>query len=154
MNKVIIIVEGDEVEIEKLKYYLNNRNIKVKHKTNEIYKKSVVTSLLHNLGVPSNIKGYRYIVKAIKLIIIKREKNMTRVYKELADIYNTKVSNIESSIRYAIEISWHRGDIDLIERLFGYSINISKVKPTNTEYLATIVESIIINDFKAISFDK
>ena len=79
---------------------------------------------------------------------------MTRVYKELADIYNTKVSNIESSIRYAIEISWHRGDIDLIERLFGYSINISKVKPTNTEYLATIVESIIINDFKAISFDK
>ena len=156
MNKIrILVVEGNEFQIKILENYLNeNKNIEIKQITQEYYKKNIIKDLLHNLGVPSNLKGYTYIVKAIELLIIKKEKNLSKIYKEISIQYNTKISNIESSIRYAIEISWNRGDIDLIDKIFGYSIDISRVKPTNTEYITSIVEIIINNDYKVILFDK
>ena len=156
MNKIrILVVEGDEVQIKILENYLNeNKNIEIKQITQEYYKKNIIKDLLHNLGVPSNLKGYWYIIKAIELLIIKKENNLSNIYKEISIQYNTKISNIESSIRYAIEISWNRGDIDLIDKIFGYSIDISRVKPTNTEYITSIVEIIINNDYKVILFDK
>ena len=156
MNKIrILVVEGDEFQIKILENYLNeNKNIEIKQITQEYYKKNIIKDLLHNLGVPSNLKGYWYIIKAIELLIIKKENNLSNIYKEISIQYNTKISNIESSIRYAIEISWNRGDIDLIDKIFGYSIDISRVKPTNTEYITSIVEIIINNDYKVILFDK
>ena len=156
MNKIrILVVEGDEFQIKILEKYLNEKkNIEIKQITQEYYKKNIIKDLLHNLGVPSNLKGYWYIIKAIELLIIKKENNLSNIYKEISIQYNTKISNIESSIRYAIEISWNRGDIDLIDKIFGYSIDISRVKPTNTEYITSIVEIIINNDYKVILFDK
>lgn len=156
MNKIrILVVEGNEFQIKILENYLNeNKNIEIKQITQEYYKKNIIKDLLHNLGVPSNLKGYWYIIKAIELLIIKKENNLSNIYKEISIQYNTKISNIESSIRYAIEISWNRGDIDLIDKIFGYSIDISRVKPTNTEYITSIVEIIINNDYKVILFDK
>jgi len=156
MNKIkILIVEGDEVQIEILENYLcDNNDINIKHITAETYKKYLIINLLHNLGVPSNINGYGYIRKAIELIISKEENNMNKIYKEIANEFNTKASNVESSIRYAIEISWNRGDIELINKIFGYSIDICKVKPTNTEYLTSIKEIIISNEYKIVSIDK
>lgn len=156
MNKIrILVVEGDEFQIKILENYLNeNNNIEIKQITQEYYKKNIIKDLLHNLGVPSNLKGYWYIIKAIELLIIKKENNLSNIYKEISKQYNTKISNIESSIRYAIEISWNRGDIELIDKIFGYSIDLSRVKPTNTEYITSIAEIIINNDYKVISFDK
>lgn len=156
MNKIrILVVEGDEVQIKILENYLNkNNNIEIKQITEDYYKKNVIKDLLHNLGVPSNLKGYWYIIKAIELLIIKKENKLSNIYKEISNQYNTKISNIESSIRYAIEISWNRGDTELIDKIFGYSIDLSRVKPTNTEYITSIAEIIINNDYKVISFDK
>lgn len=156
MNKIrILVVEGDEVQIKILENYLNkNNNIEIKQITEDYYKKNVIKDLLHNLGVPSNLKGYWYIIKAIELLIMKKDNKLSNIYKEISNQYNTKISNIESSIRYAIEISWNRGDTELIDKIFGYSIDLSRVKPTNTEYITSIAEIIINNDYKVISFDK
>lgn len=156
MDKIrIFIVEGDEFQIKILEDYLcENDNIEIKRISSNTNKKNIITDLLHNLGVPSNIKGYEYIVKAVELIINSRNNKMIELYKSIAKIYNTKSTNIESSIRYAIEISWNRGDINLINSIFGYSIDSSKVKPTNTEYLTTLSECIINKEIKSITIDK
>lgn len=147
MNKIkILIVEGDEIQIREFEEYLaDNNNIEIKHIAIDIYKKEVIIKLLHNLGISSNINGYKYIFKAIELLIKEDEKNISKLYKLIAMSYNTKASNVESSIRYAIERSWNRGNIELINKIFGYSIDISKVKPTNTEYLSSVKEVIINN---------
>ena len=156
MNKLkILIVEGDEVQIRKFVNYLDdNKNIEIKYLTIDTYKKKTITNLLHNLGISSNINGYKYIIKAIELLIKNDEKNISKLYKNIAASYNTKVSNIESSIRYAIDRSWNRGNIELINNIFGYSIDISKVKPTNTEYLTSIKDIIINDNYRINKFDK
>lgn len=156
MNKLkILIVEGDEVQIRKFVNYLDdNKNIEIKYLTIDTYKKKTITNLLHNLGISSNINGYKYIIKAIELLIKNDEKNISKLYKNIAASYNTKVSNIESSIRYAIDRSWNRGNIELINNIFGYSIDISKVKPTNTEYLTSIKDIIVNDDYRINKFDK
>ena len=156
MNKLkILIVEGDEVQIRKFVNYLDdNKNIEIKYLTIDTYKKKTITNLLHNLGISSNINGYKYIIKAIELLIKNDEKNISKLYKNIAASYNTKVSNIESSIRYAIDRSWNRGNIELINNIFGYSIDISKVKPTNTEYLTSIKDIIVNDNYRINKFDK
>lgn len=107
--------------------------------------KKVLADFLHSLGFPSHLKGYQYIREAILLVLEKPELslNITRcLYQVLGDNFNTSKENIERSIRHAIEISWNRGDIDLIDKVFGRSIDINKSKPTNLEYITTLVDFI------------
>lgn len=122
---------------------MNIKNIKgsIVDKNKELQTK--VTNMLHSLGVPSHIKGYEYIREGVGLMYdnpsmlgaITKE-----MYPEIAVKYNTTSSRVERAIRHAIEVSWSRGDYDLMEEVFGHSVDYDRSKPTNSEFIATIAD--------------
>ncbi len=110
-----------------------------------------ITNLLHSLGVPSHIKGYQYIRDSI----IKMYENpdligaiTKELYPSIAAKYETTPSRVERAIRHAIEISWNRGDYDLMDEIFGHSVDFDKSKPTNSEFIATIADKLRIEKRK------
>ena len=104
-----------------------------------------VTKLLHELGVPSHIKGYQYIREGILLLYNNPEiiGGITKeLYPEIASKYDTSVSRVERAIRHAIEVSWNRGNLDLMEEIFGHSVDYDKAKPTNSEFIVTVADKL------------
>lgn len=101
-----------------------------------------LVSLLHSLGISSNLNGYEYIKVAIALRLDHHNKSTVGIYREIANIYEVRPSNVERAIRYAVETGFIRGNHELIESLFGYSFDESKGKATNSEFIATIAEHI------------
>lgn len=127
-NKIIDYTKSNKEEV------INYNNIKLK-----------LTKLLHELGVPSHIKGYEYIREGI----IKLYKDPSiiggitkELYPEIANKYDTSVSRVERAIRHAIEVSWNRGNIDLMEEIFGHSVDIDRAKPTNSEFIVTLADKL------------
>lgn len=109
---------------------------------------AIVTDLLHTLGVPSHLRGFRYIRDGILLIYNSNHPipYITKeIYPELSRKYDTTPSRIERAIRNAIEVSWNRGDVDLMDELFGNSLNLNRDKPSNAEYLSTISDRLKVN---------
>ena len=110
-----------------------------------------VTKILHELGIPSNIKGYQYIREGILLVYeypsmvggITKE-----LYPEIAKKFDTNVSRVERAIRHSIEVSWNRGDWELMEDIFGHSVDIDKAKPTNSEFIVTIADKLRLDMIK------
>ena len=117
-------------------------------KTLDLYHNNLqisVTKILHELGVPSHIKGYQYIREGILLIYNNPEiiGGITKeLYPEIANKYDTTVSRVERAIRHAIEVSWNRGDWELMEEIFGHSVDIDKAKPTNSEFIVTVADKL------------
>lgn len=110
-----------------------------------------ITKILHELGIPSHIKGYQYIREAIQVIYDKPELigGITKeLYPELAGTFDTTVSRVERAIRHAIEVSWNRGNWDLMEEIFGHSVDIDKAKPTNSEFIVTIADKLRLENLK------
>ena len=110
-----------------------------------------VTKILHDLGIPSNIKGYSYIRDAITLVYNNPELigGITKeLYPEIGKKYNISITRVERSIRHAIEVSWNRGDWDLMEEIFGHSVDIDKAKPTNSEFIVTIADKLKLDTLK------
>ena len=105
--------------------------------------------LLHELGVPSHIKGYQYMKEGIK-IIYHNEITAKELYNKIAKTFHSTTSSVERAIRHAIEISWNRGNYEVMEEIFGYSIDLDKAKPTNREYLITITDKIKLDYHKPI----
>lgn len=107
--------------------------------------KVCVTKLLHELGVPSHIKGYQYIRDSILILYDNPDiiGGITKeLYPEIANRFNTSVSRVERAIRHAIEVSWNRGNIDLMEEIFGHSVDYDKAKPTNSEFIVTVADKL------------
>ena len=105
----------------------------------------IISKLLHNLGIPSHIKGYQYIRESIYLIYQNPELigGITKeIYPEIAMKYDTTSSRVERAIRHAIEVSWNRGDYELMEEIFGHSVDYDRAKPTNSEFIVTIADKI------------
>ncbi len=128
------IIELCNVSKDKKILNLNHSNLQIS-----------ITKILHELGIPSHIKGYQYIRDGISIIYNKPEVvgGITKeLYPELADRYNTTISRVERAIRHAIEISWNRGDIDAMEEIFGHSVDIDRSKPTNSEFIVTIADKL------------
>lgn len=100
----------------------------------------IVTETIHNLGVPAHIKGYHYLRTAIISAINKQHiDSITKtLYPEVANAYSTTASRVERAIRHAIEVAWDRGNSDVINSFFGYTVNSYKGKPTNYEFIALI----------------
>ena len=128
---------------------LDERIIDLFHESEEIkyqdnYSIEVeVSSLLHDLGIPSHVRGYKYIREGIMMIYTSKEvvNLVTKdIYPEIANRYNTTSSRVERAIRHAIEISWIRGDLKIMEDIFGNSIDFERSKPTNSEFLTTIAD--------------
>lgn len=106
-----------------------------------------VTNTIHELGVPSHIKGYAYIKEAIMMVIEDREclSGVTKIlYPSIAKKYQTTPSRVERAIRHAIEVSWSRGNLDFINKIFKYTVNSNKGKPTNSEFIALVSEVVKI----------
>lgn len=107
--------------------------------------KQAITTLLHSLGIPSHIKGYMYIRDGIDLMYNKPSMigAITKeLYPEIAEKYDTTTSRVERAIRHAIEVSWSRGDYDLMEEIFGHSVDYDRAKPTNSEFIATLADKL------------
>jgi two-component system response regulator (stage 0 sporulation protein A) len=104
-----------------------------------------VSDIMHQIGVPAHIKGYQYLREAIILSVndIEMMHSVTKVlYPTVAKIFNTTPSRVERAIRHAIEVAWDRGDVDVLSAYFGYTIQNSRGKPTNSEFIAMISDKL------------
>lgn len=106
---------------------------------------TIVTEIILTLGVPAHVKGYHYIRQSIMLCTGDSAmiNSVTKLlYPTVAKIYQTTASRVERAIRHAIEIAWDRGDVDILNAYFGYTINVGRGKPTNSEFIAMIADKI------------
>lgn len=104
-----------------------------------------ITSVIHEIGVPAHIKGYLYLREAISMVYndIELLGSITKVlYPDIAKKFNTTASRVERAIRHAIEVAWSRGNVESISSLFGYTISMSKAKPTNSEFIAMVADKL------------
>ncbi len=113
-----------------------------------------VLNILKSAGVPTSMKGHRYLLVAIKEACIKPSllDYITKLlYPAVAKICSSIPATVERGIRHVIEVAWNRGDIDLLNDIFGYTINPKRGKPTNSEFIAMIAEHIRLNYSELIS---
>ncbi len=104
---------------------------------------STVTSIIHEIGVPAHIKGYQYLREAIIIAVNDMDviNAVTKVlYPEVAKHFGTTASRVERAIRHAIEVAWDRGDLETLQKYFGYTVSNAKGKPTNSEFIAMIAD--------------
>ena len=104
---------------------------------------STVTSIIHEIGVPAHIKGYQYLRESILIAVKDMDviNAVTKVlYPEVAKRYGTTASRVERAIRHAIEVAWDRGDLETLQKYFGYTVSNTKGKPTNSEFIAMIAD--------------
>ncbi|HEX3032189.1 MAG TPA: sporulation transcription factor Spo0A [Bacillota bacterium] len=107
-----------------------------------------VTNIIHEMGVPAHIKGYQYLRDAI-LMVIDEVSLLGAVTKELYPMiaikYSTTPSRVERAIRHAIELAWDRGNVEMMNKFFGYTINLERGKPTNSEFIAMVADKLRIS---------
>lgn len=104
---------------------------------------TLVTNVIHEIGVPAHIKGYQYLREAIIIAVGDMDviNAITKVlYPQVAKTFSTTPSRVERAIRHAIEVAWDRGDLDTLQRFFGYTVSNTKGKPTNSEFIALIAD--------------
>ena len=102
-----------------------------------------ITAIIHEIGVPAHIKGYQYLREAIMITVQDMDviNAVTKVlYPEVAKRFCTTPSRVERAIRHAIEVAWDRGDLETLQKYFGYTVNSAKGKPTNSEFIAMIAD--------------
>jgi len=141
IEKRIIEVVNNEEPIEVLENKENNIQM-------------AISKLLHSLGVPSHIKGYQYIRESIYMMYTSKEMigGITKeIYPEIALRFDTTASRVERAIRHAIEVSWSRGDYELMEEIFGHSVDYDRAKPTNSEFIATLADRLKIDQNLVLS---
>ncbi len=105
----------------------------------------VITEILHQIGVPAHIKGYQYVREAIRLTVENPEmlNSVTKIlYPTVAKNFKSTSSRVERAIRHAIEVAWDRGDVEVLNSYFGYTIQSQRGKPTNSEFVAMISDKI------------
>ena len=111
-----------------------------------------VTAIIHEIGVPAHIKGYQYLREAIMIAVNDMDviNAVTKVlYPEVARRFDTTASRVERAIRHAIEVAWDRGDIEVLQKYFGYTVSNIKGKPTNSEFIAMIADSLTLHQKQA-----
>lgn len=106
---------------------------------------ALVTNIIHEVGVPAHIKGYQYLREAIIMVIndIEVINQITKsLYPQIARKFGTTASRVERAIRHAIEVAWGRGEQEVVQSIFGYTISAAKGKPTNSEFIAMIADKL------------
>ena len=109
--------------------------------------KNLVPSVIHEIGVPAHIKGYQYLREAIIIAVNDMEviNAVTKVlYPAVAKRFGTTPSRVERAIRHAIEVAWDRGDLETLQKYFGYTVSNAKGKPTNSEFIAMIADRLVL----------
>ena len=104
-----------------------------------------ISSVFISIGIPAHIKGYHFLREAVKMVV-ENPDSINRITKELypgiARRFGTSASKVERAIRHAIEVAWDRGDLDTLQRFFGYTVSNTKGKPTNSEFIALIADKL------------
>jgi len=131
---------------EKIRQTVNNATTFDSQFSNMFYDlEGQVTRIIHQVGVPAHIKGYQYLRHAI-ITVVKDNKVINEVtktlYPSVAKEFDTTSSRVERAIRHAIEVAWDRGDVDMLNSFFGYTIQNTKGKPTNSEFIAMIADKL------------
>lgn len=111
----------------------------------EVNLENRVTDMIHEIGIPAHIKGYHYLRDAIMMAVEDMDvlNAITKVlYPTVAKQHQTTASRVERAIRHAIEVAWSRGKLDTLDELFGYTVSNGKGKPTNSEFIALIADTI------------
>ena len=114
---------------------------------------ATVTDIIHEIGVPAHIKGYQYLREAIIITINDMDviNAVTKVlYPAVAKKYSTTPSRVERAIRHAIEVAWDRGDLETLQKFFGYTVSNIKGKPTNSEFIAMIADHLSLKKRAAL----
>ena len=117
----------------------------VQRRTDKVSIETLVTNIIHEIGVPAHIKGYQYLREAIIIAVNDMDviNAITKVlYPEVAKNFGTTPSRVERAIRHAIEVAWDRGDLDTLQKFFGYTVSNTKGKPTNSEFIALIADKL------------
>lgn len=130
-----------------------NENV-VQEETKDNKIELAISKLLHSLGIPSHIRGYQYIRESIYMMYQNPDMigGITKcIYPEIASRFDTTASRVERAIRHAIEVSWARGDYDVMEELFGHSVDYDRSKPTNSEFIATLADNLRLNNNYVLS---
>ena len=124
-----------------------NQMCGVEQKANDVPEETAlecaVTEIIHQVGIPAHIKGYHYLRTAIMLSVNNDEmiNSITKLlYPTVAKMYQTTSSRVERAIRHAIEIAWDRGNVDVLEKIFSYTVHTTRGKPTNSEFIALIAD--------------
>ena len=120
-----------------------NTDALIERTTRSITVESEVTEIIHEIGVPAHIKGYHYLRNSILLSIENSEmiESVTKLlYPTVAKLHKTTSSRVERAIRHAIEVAWDRGNIEVLNSYFGYTIHNGRGKPTNSEFVAMIAD--------------
>lgn len=116
--------------------------------TTDIQLEMLVTDIIHQIGVPAHIKGYHYLRDAIMMSVKNNDmiNSVTKIlYPTVAKKHSTTSSRVERAIRHAIEVAWDRGDIDVLNSYFGFTVQNNRGKPTNSEFIAMISDKIRLN---------
>ncbi|QGU95163.1 sporulation transcription factor Spo0A [Clostridium bovifaecis] len=130
VKKTVSLIESEEVNVRR------NEPLDLE---------SEITSIIHEIGVPAHIKGYMYLREAISMVVndVELLSAVTKeLYPSIAKKYNTTASRVERAIRHAIEVAWSRGQVETINRIFGYTIHNGKGKPTNSEFIAMVADKL------------
>ena len=131
--------------LHRLSYGRNDGQPAPGEENENIRMEMLVTEVIHQIGIPAHIKGYHYLRKAIILSIQDQEmlESVTKLlYPTVASAFSTTPSRVERAIRHAIETAWDRGDVDVLNGMFGYTISVCKGKPTNSEFIALITDNL------------
>ena len=131
---------------ERLEEIRGGENLRMPvRRTDKTSIETMVTGIIHEIGVPAHIKGYQYLREAIIIAVNDMDviNAITKVlYPQVAKTFQTTPSRVERAIRHAIEVAWDRGDLDTLQRFFGYTVSNTKGKPTNSEFIALIADKL------------
>ncbi|MBR0235046.1 MAG: sporulation transcription factor Spo0A [Clostridia bacterium] len=132
-----------------MRVYQKRKNAKRKYddfrRADDVDLATQVTEIIHRIGVPAHIKGYNYLRTAIMMTVEDEEliNAVTKIlYPTVAKKYSTTSSRVERAIRHAIEVAWDRGDLEILNKYFGYTIQNDRGKPTNSEFIAMIADNV------------
>ncbi|MCY6354088.1 sporulation transcription factor Spo0A [Clostridium sp. ZS2-4] len=131
-------------QVKKTVSLIETEEIKVR-KSEPLDLESEITNIIHEIGVPAHIKGYMYLREAISMVVndVELLSAVTKeLYPSIAKKYNTTASRVERAIRHAIEVAWSRGQVETINKIFGYTIHNGKGKPTNSEFIAMVADKL------------
>lgn len=147
INKIVKIIRDINVRFDttEVSKPINNLYTNQRPVVKEFDLESEITNILHEMGVPAHIKGYLYLRESINMVYndIELLGSITKVlYPDVAKKYKTTASRVERAIRHAIEVAWNRGNIEAISNIFGYTVSVSKSKPTNSEFIAMIADKL------------
>ena len=130
---------------------LTDMNVVTQEVPRRLSMESRVTAIIHEVGVPAHIKGYQYLREAICIAVNDMDviNAVTKVlYPAVAKKFGTTSSRVERAIRHAIEVAWDRGDLETLQKYFGYTVNGAKGKPTNSEFIALISDRLVLENCK------